>query len=255
MFFCEVCVSPPSADVVTQSCRMCNNLALWCQQHCGDAELHSGLCRQHFVSHFADCICCSQGSEDVLSDWQECPEEGCQYEVRICNTCELPQAPQAAFKCVSCWRLGDRLCRICGETPSQTEFKFRRCCVACFSSHYPAAVNLQIQEESQAYLASVAEEQTWTGQEPALQGLLMPLDDSFELPRYSAEAEYLSPEHCRICFSTYGPQGLEQHLQEFHGCTHAQYRRLINRRVLKEWPQRPEPQVLRTRMAAFKTKL
>ena len=82
----------------------------------------------------------------------------------------------------------------------------------------------------------------------------MPLDDSFELPRYSAEAEYLSPEHCRICF-TYGPQGLEQHLQESHGCTHAQYRRLINRRVLKEWPRRPEPQVLRTRMAAFKTQL
>ena len=108
------------------------------------------------------------------------------------------------------------MCRICGKTPAQKELRFRPCCGACFSLHYLAEEDLQIQEESQAYLASIAEEQTWTGKEPALQGLLMPLDDSFELPCYSAGAEYLSPEHCRICFSTYGPQGLERHLQEAH---------------------------------------
>ena len=76
-----------------------------------------------------------------------------------------------------------------------------------------------IQEESKAYLASIAQEQTWTGKEPALQCLLMPLNDSYELPRYSAEPEHLSPAHCRLCLSTYAPGGEDQHLQEVHGCS------------------------------------
>ena len=189
-------------------------------------------------------------------DWHECPEEGCRFELRICKECEPSNVSQAPMVCISCWRLGAKLCRFCGETPAQKNYaRFRRCCGACFSVHYIAETNEAIQRESRAYLASIAEQQTWTGEEPALQVLLLPLDDAFELPRYSTEAEYLSPEHCRLCLTPYGAQGLEQHLQDAHQCTHAMYRRLVNRRVLKEWPQRPEPQVLRTRMAAFKNAL
>ena len=151
---------------------MCNNLALWCSTHCSETELQSGLCRGHFDSHEAACICCCKSTEDgaVLLEWHDCPEEGCRYELRICKECALPNVPQAPLVCISCWRLGAKLCRFCGETPAQNDYaRYRRCCGACFSVHYIAETNEAIREESRAYLASVAEQQTWTGEEPALQ--------------------------------------------------------------------------------------
>ena len=60
-FFCEGCDAPAAADVHTQRCRMCSNLALWCEQHCSATEIQSRLCRKHFDSSFATCnsCCCS----------------------------------------------------------------------------------------------------------------------------------------------------------------------------------------------------
>ena len=40
-----------------------------------------------------------------------------------------------------------------------------------------------------------------TGNEPALQLLLLPQDKA--LPPYSKEATYLSPNHCRLCFHSF----------------------------------------------------
>ena len=112
-----------------------------------------------------------------------------------------------------------------------------------------------VREESDKYLASIAEQQTWIGNEPGLQLLLLPLSGSFALPKYSSEPDYLSLTHCCLCLSGYEVGCEEQHLQECSQCTTTEYRRLVLRKVLEEWPQRISAQVLRSRLAAFKSEL
>ncbi len=85
----------------------------------------------------------------------------------------------------------------------------------------------------------------------------MPSTLSCKLPQYSCEPEYLDPLHCRPCFQYFPPGGEEEHLRESHDppLTRAEYRRLVLRQTLSEWPQAIPPQVLRSRLAAFKSEL
>ena len=104
-------------------------------------------------------------------------------------------------------------------------------------------------------MASIAQQQTWTGREPALQLFVPPLECDVSLPRYDKVAKYLSPTHCRLCLKSYESGCLVQHLQECAQCTPEEYRRFVLRRVIAEWPQRIDAQLLRTRLAAFKQEL
>ena len=103
-----------------------------------------------------------------------------------------------------------------------------------------------------------AQQQAWELTAPALQGLLLPSPLLYELPKYAAQPTFLDPSHCRLCLQVVAPGRLAEHLltSEHHpGLTESQYRRLVLRQTLSEWPQTIPSQVLRTRLAAFKQEL
>ena len=117
------------------------------------------------------------------------------------------------------------------------------------------------------------------GSEPALQLLHLPRHDAEPLRAYASDASFLSPLHCRLCLQDVrGPaEALEvpplqtldqptmdgsatdecdpamvQHLQDAHSCTPLQYRKEVFERSLAQGLQPVPPQVLRTRLAAWK---
>ena len=114
-----------------------------------------------------------------------------------------------------------------------------------------------MREESQRYEEKISVQQVPKGDEEALQLLVLPSASAEPLPKYADEPAYMSPSHCRLCLQAV--DDLKQHLQE--GCPAQQqqtpltlqaYRQEVFAKVVKEWPQPISPQVLRTRLAAFK---
>ena len=100
-------------------------------------------------------------------------------------------------------------------------------------------------------------QQQWNGSELALQLLVLPASSSDPLPKYADSASYLKPQHCRLCLQEV--DDLEKHLRDSQGDeVHANasclqtYREKVFRHVVEEWPQAISPQVLRSRLAAFK---
>ena len=112
-----------------------------------------------------------------------------------------------------------------------------------------------VKVESLQYLASISEQQSWTGAEPALQLLQLPSAGQEPLPSYSERPVYLSPEHCRLCLQPVPDARLSDHLWLQHHITRDDYRRQVLSKTQAEWPQPISPQVLRTRLAAFKEEL
>ena len=118
------------------------------------------------------------------------------------------------------------------------------------------AIQALLAEEATAYCAEelVRERQTWSGHEPALQLLCLP--SSERLPSYGERPEYLSPKHCRLCLQEVEDDDMQQHLQACHdGISISAYRHRVLRSSLTEWPQPVFPQLLRTRVAAFKMEM
>ena len=109
--------------------------------------------------------------------------------------------------------------------------------------------------ESQTYLESISKQQTWRGDEPAFQLLWYPSASTSPLPQYSSVPHFLSPSHCRLCLEHCPEEDMERHLRERHECTMSEYRERVLRAALAEWPQTISPQILRTRLAAFKEEL
>ena len=147
------------------------------------------------------------------------------------------------------------MCVQCGEMPARNERIYKHACKHCVASidideHYEI-----VREESNRYLETTSTQQQWTGVEPALQMLLLPAKPSTPLPRYAATPEHLSPEHCRLCFQAVQAAELPAHLQDAHGISEQEYRRNVLCQTLTEWPQPISPQILRTRLAAFKAEL
>ena len=98
----------------------------------------------------------------------------------------------------------------------------------------------------------MATQQTWNGSEPALQILVLPRP--LDLPTYAQVPDYLTPSHCRLCLKPF--QDLAEHLQQEHdGITLQQYRNKVLGATMAAWPEPISPQVLRTRLAAFKDEL
>ena len=75
------------------------------------------------------------------------------------------------------------------------------------------------------------------------------------LPEYSSEPTFLSPSHCRLCLQPVVVGQEENHLKDCAKCSVEEYRRIVLRKTLGEWPQRIPAQVLRSRLAAFKEEL
>ena len=102
-------------------------------------------------------------------------------------------------QCLSCWRKGGLLCVSCRTTPERNEARYMHMCKACFGS-LDDATHAKLTEE-EVRKKTHGPTQTWTGSEPALQTLLLPLVQSERLPRYAKTPEYLHPDHCRLCFA------------------------------------------------------
>ena len=104
--------------------------------------------------------------------------------------------------------------------------------------------------------SGISQQQVWTGQESSLQLLILPASTSDPLPTYKPTPEYLDPQHCRLCLESLSHTTLETHLAEKHPQhTVATYRRQVLQKTVAEWPQAISPQVLRSRLAAFKKEL
>ena len=89
-----------------------------------------------------------------------------------------------------------------------------------------------------------------------MQLLILPASTSDPLPTYKPTPEYLDPQHCRLCLESLSHTTLETHLAEKHPQhTVATYRRQVLQKTVAEWPQAISPQVLRSRLAAFKKEL
>jgi len=106
----------------------------------------------------------------------------------------------------------------------------------------------------EAYLAQGRRWQTWNGTEPALQLLCLPSEQA--LPAYAEQPAYLDPSHCRLCLKGVRDEDFAEHLRSQHaGMTPQVYRATVLRSTLMHWPQPIPPQLLRTRLAAFKMEM
>ena len=177
-FFCVECGVPPPTSVA--SCRMCTKLALWCPQHCSEFELSARLCRQHFDECSTSCSCCGSNSKDTMNEeafglsWHRCSSTwGCVNEILMCHRCSNVFRKNG-YLCNSCWTIGDHFCVVCEKALAQTAKQFLRCCRFCFSEQFSSSQKAMVRKESDAYLASISQQQSWHGDEPALQLLVLP---------------------------------------------------------------------------------
>ena len=72
----------------------------------------------------------------------------------------------------------------------------------------------QVRNESEQYLADHSVRQTWNGTEPAFRLLIQKTTSPEQLPKYAATAEYLHPDHCRLCLEEY--EDLDAHIRDHH---------------------------------------
>ena len=139
-----------------------------------------------------------------------------------------------------------------------------------------------VDEESREYMAREVPAQQWSGLEPALQLLGVPLAHDATLAPYPTRPEHVPLEHCRLCMwsappdtetsqrrgETVGPlepsataqvwglsSALAAHLQEAHELSPTEYRAAVNRQVVAQWPEPVSPATLRACVAAHKAGL
>ena len=158
---------PPPPDLETSTCLACDNLALWCVEHCSNTEIQSGLCATHFETLFGACQYCFQPADDAELTWKPCNIDGCLRSVRVCEKC-ASSLEDPSLICEPCGRAKGSLSVICHETPSQSNLRYARRCKACFLNIDNATKRVLVQAESEAYLQSISQQQEWTGYEHAM---------------------------------------------------------------------------------------
>lgn len=250
--FCGQCEAPPPSVVKIRTCTSCANAALWCSAHCTEQEIASGLCRAHFDSN--EChYCYNKGSTYT---WEACSTSGCDKIVRSCDTCKA-RFCDGQLLCDPCWSLAGATCIACKTTPTRNERKYLHRCHKCFNLEPVAWQYKQVHKESEEYLQKREEEQMWDGSEPAFRLFVLGTStDSKPLPKYAPTAEFLHPNHCRLCLQEC--QDLDKHIREHHGGelkNRDDYRSVVLNRAFAEWPQEITPQILRTRLAAYKMEM
>ena len=162
-------------------------------------------CDACYIYTFADvaegdevqkCYYCNTISETVAttkcSYFVECPGH-----VRVCSWCVQVRQSVA---CSACYlRNWGRSCYSCNKASQLGEYG--KYCRACFQLVTETGRRQVLAEEAAAYFRKLAIPVEITGDEPALQFLVLPIHDGPELAPYSDEPVYLSPEHCRICLA------------------------------------------------------
>ena len=83
----------------------------------------------------------------------------------------------------------------CGETPAQNARVYKHTCGNCMGEKPLEERYSLVEAESTRYLESIATQQQWSGEEPALQILMPPATTGEPLPAYSEKPDYLSPHH------------------------------------------------------------
>ena len=256
--FCLDCEAPPGVDQVTEKCLMCENLALWCTVHNDERGLQSGLCSVHYEKCANQCQHCDNPL-NISSGWHHCVTEQCGRQAHVCSSCSM-HFPGGHFTCETCWKKEGGFCIKCKETPARNARKYMHMCQKCFHEQPPEVLFEYVREESRRYLEKTCKQQVVKSSDPALQLLVVPpASGNTFLPKYAVEPTYLNASHCRLCLqAVHDAKDLEKHLKE--GCPAKQgksstpeaYRQEIFANVVKEWPQPISPQVLRSRLAAFK---
>ena len=228
--------------------------ALWCTSCCTDLELQSCLCKSCFARESASCGYCWNLLGACDSAWHPCSVDGCTRYSFHCGACVEAAAPEK-LRCRTCWNRAGGMCIACGKAKAQNARQYMHRCRPCVAA-VPADAHFRlVRSESVAYIEQISQQQVWSGDDPALQLLLLP-DSSSPLPLYGGTPDYLSPFHCHLCLQPLLPSQLECHLREAHNLRTVQaYRQHVCRRAIAAWPEAVMPQLLRCRLAAFKDEL
>lgn len=237
-------------------CYSCTTaVALWCPDCCSDDQRASGLCAKCLSGAGSNCQYCWKPVGTCDAMWRKCSTEGCGRRSFHCSSCDRLGNGQSRT-CKPCWRKAGMLCLICGSQPARSERQYIHSCAGCIAK-LPAARHYElVRAESERYLDKISAQQQWDGTESSLQILMLPDTSTDKLPEYAPTPEYLDPAHCRLCLEPLGDTSLEAHLRGRHnGMSPQTYRRQVHRMVLAEWPQPITPQILRSRLAAFKEEM
>ena len=220
------------------------------------------------------CFYCKTDGGDVTT--RQCTyADDCPGNVNVCARCV---AIHKKVVCSACWlqHWGKR-CYNCNEkTPRgcEAEMDFGKFCWKCGRLHSNEGRQAALRAEAQAYEdARNSRDETPTGDEPALQGLLnwLPGDPSAApLPAYSETPEPLDPDHCRLCLApcpavpggsptASSPSAMcgisprvAAHLRVAHpGVTDEDYRRRSVGDAVAQWPQPIPAQLDRCRVQAY----
>eukprot|EP00973_Karenia_brevis_P071824 9980766-Karenia_brevis.AAC.1 len=109
-----------------------------------------------------------------------------------------------------CWaREWGASCFKCGEKWARgARTIYGRFCKRCYGLQVPEGQEQTLFDEGREYLERLRNRSvSVSGQEPALQLLVLPITAeplpearfSSPMPQYSTKAEFLSPNHCRLC--------------------------------------------------------
>ena len=228
--------------------------AMWCSSCCMEQELTSGLCRKCHREISKSCQYCWADSAECQSSWQPCSADGCPRSCFHCGACSA-RCHNGRLLCRPCWRNAGGLCIECDKTPAQNMRQYKHSCKECIAKVGPDRHYALVKNDSDQYLARSAITQQWDGTEPALQVLLLPVNPSQPSAQYSESPEYLTPEHCGLCLHPAVGASLTEHLLEAHQLTVPAYRERMLRQALTNWPPVISPQVIRSRLAAFKQEM
>ena len=125
-------------------------------------------------------------------------ELGCPGHVNVCRTC---RRVKENLPCSACFRREwQRKCYACNQQWIRfASQQYGMYCASCFRLHTERGQRTVLEEEAAEYLEKLALPAAPTGEEAALQSLVLPIHNGPELAPYAKEPSYLSPLHCRIC--------------------------------------------------------
>ncbi len=202
---CEACVGEHGVAVCPScwkrdwsgSCFRCRdrqarNISPWGRfcMHCHTTHLQT-----RDVDEVSCYYCCGRGGTVEM--------RSCTYNadcIRPINVCVSCASLKKGAVCDKCWRRDwDGKCFNCKQRKTQNNKTWGRFCFSCYAAvteEGKAATRTAERDKLEAKMSIVNPP---TGQEPALQLLVLPRRPSASWEDYAREASYLSPVHCRLC--------------------------------------------------------
>lgn len=267
---CCCCCTAAACPTASAICRQCGEAVPMClQPHGLRRGLLCGLCR---ARHGQRCGLCDLALPLRQSSLWFCDSCGSSLNTNMCHLCGNATAtlrscslcppgcvPNACHMCDACasWTkvscclacyhltsdLKDR-CIACKASPPRRRQPLFAYCQDCSAENPYEAVNwLRNEATVELHLASAA----------SFSALLVSQGPSTspDLPAYSPVADFLDPNHCRLCLAPVPPENFDSHLRSCHHIDRSVYRSRVLRSVLRTGPEVVSPQLLRTRLAGF----